>query len=63
MSKYSQGITNQEAYEEIVRLNLYEFASKKPSAIVNEIEGLINEDKLGLSRIYLQAKRYAQKIK
>ncbi|MBS6922312.1 restriction endonuclease [[Clostridium] scindens] len=37
MEKHPQGITNKEAYEEIVRLSLYKFAGKNPSAIVNGI--------------------------
>lgn len=37
MNKYPQGITNKEAYEEIMKLNLYEFSAKNPKAIVNGI--------------------------
>ena len=37
MEKHPQGMTNKEAYEEIVKLNLYEFSGKNPSAIVNGI--------------------------
>lgn len=45
MNEYPQGITNKEAYEEIMKLNLYEFSAKNPKAIVN---GIIRRHCLGL---------------
>jgi len=35
LSKYPNGLTNKEAYEEIIKQNLYEFPAKKPEHVVN----------------------------
>lgn len=37
LSKYPDGLTNKEAYEEIIKYNLYEFPAKKPDNVVNGI--------------------------
>ena len=37
LSKYPDGLTNKEAYEEIIKYNLYEFPAKKPDRVVNGI--------------------------
>lgn len=37
LSKHPDGMTNREAYEEIIKYNLYEFSAKKPEHIVNGI--------------------------
>ena len=66
MEKHPQGITNKEAYEEIVRLSLYKFAGKNPSAIVNGIirrhcYGLISRQQIQLSILKssdIEAKRH-----
>lgn len=37
LSHHPDGLTNKEAYEKIVQLNLYEFPAKKPESVVNGI--------------------------
>ena len=37
LSQYPNGLTNKEAYEEIIRQDLYDFPAKKPESVVNSM--------------------------
>lgn len=37
MSLHLEGLTNKEAYEEIIKQSLYEFPAQKPESVVNGI--------------------------
>lgn len=45
LNQYPNGLTNKEAYEEIIKQNLYEFPAKKPENVVN---GMIRRHCYGL---------------
>ena len=45
LDEYPDGLTNKEAYEEIIKRNLYEFPAKKPDHVVN---GMIRKHCYGL---------------